>query len=345
MPQYIILDKNTDTDCFRLNIPENATVTGYRISSNRVCDNGLANRELPYIYTSAAREIGDEAFANTGIERLFLSKNITKLGDRVFSGLSLETIIFETGSNIEFSAGTFENIAASNSAMNRIDIYYNPDDYGNPEPGFIDKYVDIVNPIDLCYNSIHNHTFLVLYPEFNSFEKYWIKIEESSLTTISADDIETTIVSSSKPSISAPEVREVLFSRDIITVGANSFSLFQNLRILDFTGNVALTTIGDSAFQGCSSIRKVIFPYTIMSIGERAFQGCSRLEFLYFPIYSSGDMVCGAESFYGVAPVLTINYECTGGMTEMNKISASFTAANNTSVNFLFTMNAVQPDY
>ena len=85
MPQYIILDKNTNTDCFRLDIPENVSVTSYRISSDRVCDNGLANREIPYIYTSAAREIGAQAFANTGIERLFLSKNITKLGNGVFS--------------------------------------------------------------------------------------------------------------------------------------------------------------------------------------------------------------------------------------------------------------------
>ena len=347
MTNYIKFNTNRD-ECFKISIPENSVLTGYSINSKSICENGLQNENLPYLYTSGATDIGDMAFANTGIERIFISNKITHLGNLVFSGLSLETIIFQSGSNITFSPSTFENISPKQTSNNTnpINIYYNPDDYNE---GFINEHLDINILDDLCYNSIYYHTFFVLYPELNNKNAYWIKLDQNtSNTTIEKSDVSMAIQESSKPSIERKDIHEILFSRDIITIGESAFSLFQNLRILDFTGNSALTTIGDMAFNQCPNIQKILFPYTVMSIGERAFYGCSKLKFLYFPIYSSGDMTCGHESFYGVAPILTINYECTGGMTEMNKIRATFNKAvdqTKTTTNFLFAMNVLQPDY
>ena len=344
---------------FKLSLPPNTNLTGYGIESTIIGNRGLANDDLPYLYTYGATEIGDESFMNTNIEKIFISNNIIKMGDSVFSGLSLEEIIFESGSQIQFSPSTFLNISKSPSqSLSKINIYYNPDDYVS---GFINGFVDINIVDDLCYNSIYENTFLVLYQDVNNVynvnnvnnvNKYWVRVNQSiqnvEAKAIMEVDISSTFVSLLKPIIDNTDIREILFSRDIITIGQNAFSLFENLKILDFSGNQSLINIHDEAFKQCPNIVKVLFPNTIQNIGARAFYGCSRLEFLYFPIYSSGDMTCGTECFYEVAKILSINYECTGGMNEMKQIRTTFNAVIDpikTTANFLFSINVKQPDY
>ena len=44
-----------------------------------------------------------------------------------------------------------------------------------------------------------------------------------------------------------------------------------------------VTSIADSAFQGCSYIESVTIPNTVTSIGEKAFSNCERLAFITIP--------------------------------------------------------------
>ena len=43
-------------------------------------------------------------------------------------------------------------------------------------------------------------------------------------------------------------------------------------------GNYTVTAIGDSAFRGCSALKKVTIPQSVTSIGDSAFAGCHNLD-------------------------------------------------------------------
>ena len=45
----------------------------------------------------------------------------------------------------------------------------------------------------------------------------------------------------------------------------------------------SVTSIGDSAFDGCKSLRELVLPSSVTSIGERAFSGCSSLTSIIVP--------------------------------------------------------------
>lgn len=47
--------------------------------------------------------------------------------------------------------------------------------------------------------------------------------------------------------------------------------------------NYTVTSIGDNAFDGCSSMTSVDLPYELDSIGRYAFRGCTSLTYVYIP--------------------------------------------------------------
>jgi hypothetical protein len=64
---------------------------------------------------------------------------------------------------------------------------------------------------------------------------------------------------------------------------------------LDLSGN-ALTSLGNNALQGCTTITSVIFPTGLTAIGEEAFAGCTNLKSVEF---KGGSVSIEADSFLG----------------------------------------------
>ena len=60
-----------------------------------------------------------------------------------------------------------------------------------------------------------------------------------------------------------------------------SFSGCTSLQSIDLSKNSKVTTIGESAFEGCSSLTKVTIPDSITEIGKGAFSSCSALSSVY----------------------------------------------------------------
>ena len=70
----------------------------------------------------------------------------------------------------------------------------------------------------------------------------------------------------------------------------------------------SVTSIGDSAFRGCSSLTNITIPSSVTSIGDFAFSGCSSLTSVTIP---SSVTSIGWGAFYDCSSLKTINCEAS----------------------------------
>jgi len=69
----------------------------------------------------------------------------------------------------------------------------------------------------------------------------------------------------------------------VTDICANAFNGCSALVYVTFSENSHLTTIGNSAFSGCTMIHDIKLPDTVTTIGQNAFSGCTNLASIYIP--------------------------------------------------------------
>ena len=75
-------------------------------------------------------------------------------------------------------------------------------------------------------------------------------------------------------------------SNDLLSGSYNSGYSFKNIfgsQVTQYSIGNGVTSIGSSAFYGCSSLKTIHLPSTVASIGTKAFYGCSSLTTLEIP--------------------------------------------------------------
>lgn len=65
-------------------------------------------------------------------------------------------------------------------------------------------------------------------------------------------------------------------------IGSNAFNKCVGLTSVTFNTNPALTTIGMSAFEGCTSLTAISIPKNVKDINSNAFRGCSSLTTIHY---------------------------------------------------------------
>ncbi len=63
----------------------------------------------------------------------------------------------------------------------------------------------------------------------------------------------------------------------VTSISSNVFSSYTNLINVVIDYDSQLTSIGESAFNGCSSLSSIYLPSTVTTLGYEAFKGCSNL--------------------------------------------------------------------
>ena len=80
----------------------------------------------------------------------------------------------------------------------------------------------------------------------------------------------------------------------VTTIGSSAFSGCSTITSITLPGT--LTTINSSAFKNCSSLTTMVVPSSVTSIGSGAFAGCSKLESMTLPFVGSSATATSASS-------------------------------------------------
>ena len=87
------------------------------------------------------------------------------------------------------------------------------------------------------------------------------------------------------------------------SIGASAFSGCSALVTCTFTGTSSITTLADSTFLGCSNLSSITIPTTVTSIGASAFSECSSLLNVVVPTATN---TIGASAFNGCSNMTSI---------------------------------------
>ena len=98
-------------------------------------------------------------------------------------------------------------------------------------------------------------------------------------------------------------LKKVVIPKNVTTIGTNAFQNCLDLIDIKFTGNT-LKTIGAYAFDGCSSLKSVALPDSVVALGAYSFRNCSALVNANL---SNNLTIIEDYTFYGCINLKTVN--------------------------------------
>ena len=224
-----------------------------------------------------------------------------------------------------------------------------------------------------CVTSIGCYAFFycsslesVIIPDSVTYIDYGAFFGCSGLTSVTIPDSVTYIdydafnncnnltkfnVSTNNPNFSSSDDRKILYNKNKTTLIAYP-SATDNITIPNY-----VTSIGDYAFAGCSSLTSVTIPNYVTSIGDYAFFGCSSLTSVTIPdgVTSIGDYVfyncrnlasvtipdgvtsIGNYAFYNCRNLTSVNYKGSQEQWEQISIGWNNGSLTNATINYNYT--------
>ena len=277
---------------------------------------------MSVVIPDSVTSIGRSAFDGcTSLTTIVIPDNVTSIGNRAFCNCWSLTTVYYSGTAEEWN---MISIGSDNSDLTSATCYY----YSEIVPTTAGNYWHFVNDVPtvwefadeeyLVFTLLENGTYevtanpdvkpqknLIIPPTFDGKAVTSIASSAfrncSNLTSITIPDSVTSI------GVSAFGGCDALMSVHIIDIASwceisfysassNPLSYAHNLYlngdlITDLVIPGSVTSIGDYAFSGCTSLTSIEIPDSVTSVGDSAFEGCTSLTSIEIPdsVTSVGD--------------------------------------------------------
>ena len=206
------------------------------------------------VVPSSVEEIGNYAFAGTGLTHIEIPNNIQAIGNNAFYGNYVEKDEFVCYSSLD------------------------PANFGYWGCTILDTSTDdgfyISNGKLLKYTG--NDSIIVI-PEIVTSISDYVFSGRADITSVTIPDKVMSIGYGAF--LNCSSLKSVNIPSGVTVVNDNTFNGCTALSSLDLPKS--LSTIGNFAFSGCSSLKSITFPESLNRIGSSAFQGCESLTEVY----------------------------------------------------------------
>ena len=252
--------------------------------------------------------IGESCFSGTDITTITIPSNVESMGKwAIFNAYQLKTICFKSTTPPTYAK--YNNNASYNTNLSALEKIYVPvgcaDAYKEAFPLWASKIVEGTVPLMASVD----HFKFELIPGENGGENTATligidsEIQNDDLVipnTVTVDGVEYKVrtigdgenaIFYSNQKVTIPENVTTIASKAFYNCGTTS-----GIREVVFAGNSQLTTIGESAFEGCNYLNKITIPENVVTIGDAAFKNCFNIN--DFAIASNKLKTIGAEAFY-----------------------------------------------
>lgn len=223
--------------------------------------------------------IGNEAFANTGLQSLDISANVTNIGGLVFLNCGGLTNISVSAANPDYSSTN--GVLFDVNELNLIDF-----PAGLTEDYAVPSTVTNIGPYSFAYSGLTGITIPSSVTGIGSNAFYGCSFLASvnipaSVASIGneafADCVTLTNISVDPGNPDYSSTNGALLDKAQTTLiqfpaGLNSLPLF-----------ASVTSVGDSALAGCVNLTAVVIPQGVQIIGDPVFYGCTNLTSVSIP--------------------------------------------------------------